>query len=358
MKKTELREKTIKELKILALRLGIQRPTTTRKEDLITEILMAQKIKKMKAIRFLKKPSAKAALQGTHSIKQEKAKPKKTLSHKSLQAPAQKPTSPLSSPLPVPTIEHKFETPFYPPLPSSSSPYDNLGELPESYGTGRLFLVARDPYWIYAYWDYTWQQMETMRRAARNKELKLRVHRETSPHALLHEEITLNPGARDWCIHVGQANTEYRAEFGYYDPQGTFMITSRSRSVRTPPDQVSERIDARFVTIPFRFSFRELFGMVKTHFKEGEELADVLHRLQAAGFRFPFDYPEASLETQEFHDLLAHDWFRCLRMGSETVVEWFHRRLNEETSSGLSTPSSPSGTSFSVVPSRVLAKSD
>ncbi len=351
MKKTELREKTIKELKILALRLGIQSPTTIRKEDLIIEILMARKIKKTKAIRFLKKPSAKAVSQGTHSIKQEKAKPKKTLSRKFLQTPTQKPTSSPSSPLPAPTIERKFETSFYPSSSSNSSPYDDLGELPESYGTGRLFLVARDPYWIYVYWDYTWQQMETMRRVARNGELKLRIHRETSPHALLHEEITLNPAAHDWCIHVGHANTEYRAEFGYYDSQGAFIITSHSRSVRTPPDRVNERIDARFVTIPFRFSFRELFGMVKTHFKEGEELADVLHRLQAAGFRFPFDYPGASLETQEFHDLLAQDWFRCLRMGSETVVEWFHRRLNEETSSGLSTLSSPSGTSFSVLPS-------
>ena len=28
-------------------------------------------------------------------------------------------------------------------------------ELPEAYGTRRLFLTARDPHWLYAYWDLT-----------------------------------------------------------------------------------------------------------------------------------------------------------------------------------------------------------
>ena len=32
------------------------------------------------------------------------------------------------------------------------------GELPESYGTKKLFLTARDPHWLYAHWDLTREQ--------------------------------------------------------------------------------------------------------------------------------------------------------------------------------------------------------
>jgi uncharacterized protein len=28
-------------------------------------------------------------------------------------------------------------------------------ELPEAYGTQQLFLTARDPHWLFAYWDLT-----------------------------------------------------------------------------------------------------------------------------------------------------------------------------------------------------------
>src|SRR5205823_14954280 len=34
------------------------------------------------------------------------------------------------------------------------------GELPESYGTKRLLLAARDPRWLYAHWDLTREQLD------------------------------------------------------------------------------------------------------------------------------------------------------------------------------------------------------
>ena len=45
-KKIDLRDKTVRQLKAMALKLGIKRPSTTRKDDLLSEILAAQKIKK------------------------------------------------------------------------------------------------------------------------------------------------------------------------------------------------------------------------------------------------------------------------------------------------------------------------
>ena len=65
------------------------------------------------------------------------------------------------SPLPVDQSAHKFVLqPFTPSAPEPELPaYEYLGELPESYGTRRLFLAARDPRWLYAYWDFSWQQL-------------------------------------------------------------------------------------------------------------------------------------------------------------------------------------------------------
>ena len=51
------------------------------------------------------------------------------------------------SPLPVDQSAHKFVLqPFTPSGPEPEFPaYEYLGELPESYGTRRIFLAARDP---------------------------------------------------------------------------------------------------------------------------------------------------------------------------------------------------------------------
>ena len=75
------------------------------------------------------------------------------------------------SPLPVDQSAHKFVLqPFTPSAPEPELPaFEFLGELPESYGTRRLFLAARDPRWLYAYWDFSWQQLRDAEQA--NREL-------------------------------------------------------------------------------------------------------------------------------------------------------------------------------------------
>jgi uncharacterized protein len=348
LRRTDLEEKNVKALKALALSLGVKRPSVTRKADLISEIMAAQKVKKTP-------PEAKRRSTSKNSSKEKALAPKESdlkktpPARKRSKAPTVQPfpnSDHEKAPSPAP-FEHKFETPVHPVPMSTSSPYDNLGELPESYGTGRLFFAARDPYWIYSYWDYSWQQLDDMRRAARYGELKLRVFSGPS----LKQEVTLNPASRNWFIKVDHSNCDYHAEFGYYDHQGNFQITSRSRPTRTPADQVSPNTQARFVTIPFHLSFHDLYAMVRAYFKDGEELADVLHRLQASGFRFPFDY-EGADNSQDSSNLLDHmfgkEVFRRIQMGSEVVTEWLRHRITEETSSGILTSSSPFGSSFGV----------
>src|ERR1035438_6275088 len=44
------------------------------------------------------------------------------------------------------------------PVPPSQHFETAETELPEAYGTKKLFLTARDPHWLYAHWDLTREQ--------------------------------------------------------------------------------------------------------------------------------------------------------------------------------------------------------
>src|ERR1700678_3029092 len=41
-------------------------------------------------------------------------------------------------------------------VPGATPAYEDLGELPETYFEDALYLVARDPRWLFSYWDFNW----------------------------------------------------------------------------------------------------------------------------------------------------------------------------------------------------------
>jgi uncharacterized protein len=372
VKKTELQSKSLKTLTSIALKLGIKKPSIRVKEDLIAEILTAEKVANFKAAKarsVVKKssPAAKA------SVSAEKEKKSSAISSRGSKASAE-PTpsskrrrtsakngagSKANAPTSQESVEaddqahvaHKFELPSHPQpaVPASqTSPFDHLGEIPQAYGTGKLFLAARDPHWIYCYWDFTHDQMNDMRRHAQHGELKLKIFAGRDSSAPLNQELVLAHGAQNWYVHTNHPNCDFCAEFGYYNDRGEFHVASRSNVTRAPSDRVSDRTEARFVTIPFHIKFRDLYELVKAYFKDGEELADVLHRLQAAGFKFPFDYEgvESGGADGKLEDMFDLELMRKIRMGSDEITEWLRRRLREETSSGMFSLSSPMGASF------------
>lgn len=317
MKKSELATKTLKELKALALKMGIKKPSVSRRSDLITEIFAADKIKKGRVKKTTPKSSSDKDL-----IIQKKAATHQTFPGVKFAAK----TPSVSDKSTEPLKEKKSEAPSSPTPPRTHSPYDDLGDLPESYGTGRLFFTARDPQWLYAYWDYSWQQLEEMRRMARNGELKLRIHAGSDSQSPICQEITMNPAARSWFLKVDQSNANYYAEFGYEDRAGHFIAASRSRPIHTPPDRMSHNTQSNFVTIPFHIRFHQLFKIVKSYFKQGEALADVLYRLQMKGFHFPFEYFKEKDwnvdQSERLSRLFGGDVLRLLRTGSLEVTHW------------------------------------
>ena len=240
-------------------------------------------------------------------------------------------------------VAHKFDIEPHRP-PADTSHFDHLGELPEAYDSGTLFLVARDPHWLFAYWDFSWHRMAELRGRASDNTVRLHVYKVDGPHAQLQQDIVLHPDAKNWFIHVGQSKSHFRAEVGYYT-SGGFHAISHSPTVKTPSDDLSNDTFARFATLPFHIKFHEIVEFVKSHFRPGDELMDVLYRLQARGFRLPFDYEGVELDADSEADLLAlfgDDLYRRIQMGSFEISEWLRKRFREEALGGVSSWSSPS----------------
>ena len=265
-----------------------------------------------------------------------------------LQSRAETPPTPESPPAPPANpasdmVAHKFDIEPH-RQPVDTSRFDHLGELPESYDSGTLFLVARDPHWLFAYWDFSWHKMAEFRGRASDNTVRLHIYKVDGAHAQLQQDIVLHSDAKNWFIHVGQSKSQFRAEFGYYTQDG-FHAISRSPTIKTPSDDLSNNTSARFATLPFHIKFHELVEFVKTHFRPGDELMDVLYRLQARGFRLPFDYEGVELDAEHEADLLqlfGEDLYRRIQMGSFEISEWLRKRFREEALGGVSSWSSPS----------------
>src|SRR5208282_2122726 len=107
--------------------------------------------------------------------------------------------SPSSSPAPV-------VTPAAAPVPPISKPselpaYEFLGYLPESYGSKKLFLVARDPYILFAYWDLSPVQYQEAARAAHDGKIFLEVY---VPNEGRIQQIHVWDSHKSWYIQVNR----------------------------------------------------------------------------------------------------------------------------------------------------------
>ena len=348
MNKAQLLAKTKAELLEIAQRLGLRGISTLKKNELADRVYDAQ-IKRTGPLP--KQPLGVAAL-----AKQAADLVKRRAIRKRASATAAEPerAKPRRAATPVRSVAeevsaHKFEvTPPAHPVKQQLAD-EKLGDLPESYGTERLYLTARDPRWLYAYWDMSGQQMARHRVKAVDGRIVLRIFEQNHRDPI--QEITLTPEARNWYLPVPKPSTTYRAQLGYWLPAGGFKVISESRDATTPSEMVSPARAAQFVTIPLEIGFRDLYGMIREQVQAGENLGDALSRLQSAGFKFPFERGAAQPMSEDKQALLAHllydDLLKRIQAGSFEISEWLRKRLAEELSSGLfSGGFSPQGASW------------
>lgn len=336
MRKTDLRSKTKAELQKLAHRLGLRGISTMNKPELVDAVSRA----KQNRGKPHKKTTPATSLKRRAVRKRSRAKipvRKRTAGRRKATRGTREQT--LTAAAATQQAAHKFDVTSAKRPPRQVFLDESLGELPDSYGSGRLFLIARDPQWLFAYWDFSLQQMADFRRQSVDARLVLRLFELNHPHPL--QEITLAHDTQNWYLPSPKAATTYRAELGFWQQGGTFHVLSRSQEATAPPAALSADTTARFATIPLDLNFQELLDLVRHHLREGEPIAAVLARLQADGFQFPFRVnielgPWTPEQSRQLERALGGELHQHVRVGSIDMAEWLRRRLQEETSSGLS----------------------
>jgi hypothetical protein len=181
-----------------------------------------------------------------------------------------------------------------------SRDYENLGELPRSYGRPVLFGIARDPHTLFAYWEIDWPTAFGDRPPA-DRKVHLRV---VSDDGTEETRVTVEPFAGNHCVAVSQARSTYRIELGYHEPADVWNSVATSDGIATPPDDVSESDSIDVATVPFHLSFQRMVDAFRASKYDGDALVEIVSRLQERA-----DDPGDDALTQSDRELLRSiDW--------------------------------------------------
>jgi len=146
----------------------------------------------------------------------------------------------------------RIEKPKERPKNYTVKPIADNYELPASYNTTSLTLIARDPFWIYAYWEISPSSMDSMRRNLGqefdNSRYVLRMYDITCVefngyNARSSFDLEVGGHANNWYINLWNDCVSYLAEIGLRAPDGRFFAFARSNNVTTPRASSSNRRD-------------------------------------------------------------------------------------------------------------------
>ena len=235
---------------------------------------------------------------------------------------------------------HKFDLGAEPALPDAQPAYEDLGELPASYQQDTLFLAARDPRWLFSYWDFDWWRHAAAEMRGGVRQFFLRVTTAAGAEEAL---VEIQPAARNWYVPVAHPATAYVAEIGFFAKTGAWHPVVRSGAATTPPDGVAADAPADFATVPAGLTYEQLRELVREKMEDGESLIAALARIAGEG-RLEFHAGRAPAWTAEQKRLLAALLGEALTdrvgLGSAEIDQLLRKKLSEklhsETASGLS----------------------
>ena len=139
-----------------------------------------------------------------------------------------------------------------PAVYSAAAPEASGFELPSDYGDTKIALFAKDPWWLYAYWEVAEAERrkvgETMRGLGLSvQKTILRVYElageSSAAERMSFFDITVVATTGDWFIDVGHPDKCWMVELGFVAGDGRFFPLVRSEVVRTPRFGVSDIVD-------------------------------------------------------------------------------------------------------------------
>src|ERR1700722_9494334 len=216
-----------------------------------------------------------------------------------------------------------------PVAPVDKLKFEDLGPLPTGYG--EMFLIARDPHWLFTYWDFDYAKFPSARK------LFIEVYRSNE----LESTVEINEIARNWYIPVQSAGSEYSVVFGYRDANDVWTIVGKAGPTQTPPESISPNWDTQFATVPFHLSFNFLLDVVSAARSEGQPLTETLARLQQAAIGGQGGSSSwGGEQIKVLETLLGKEFLdRLFSMSSQDVLQFLHSelsgRMNSESASEL-----------------------
>jgi len=315
MKKSDLIQLTVHELKTLARKIKVSVSTSMKKADIVTALIAGMKeAKPAKKSAVAKKTAApKNAVRNRTAAKAKIAAPKmssdaKTKASKisAAKLPAatkrmvsreaavvQKPQKSSDQPLREWTIPPRIEEPLLEQERIAESKYftgqarkgsASAGDLPKSYHVDRIVLMARDPFVVHAYWEAIQERLEREKAwFGWDSKLCLRIYditgvRFDGRNAVGYFDQEVFERIGNWYFDLGRPSHSFCADLGLIAPSGRFLTLARSNFVTTPRDGVSDVIDEEWLLVDDEFW--KLYGYAEG-FKGGvssREMQEALKR--------------------------------------------------------------------------------
>ena len=148
--------------------------------------------------------------------------------------------------------------------------------LPATYGSHTLYLMARDPHSLFAYWAIDWTEAFRAQKP-RDRKVHLRVSRTDGEEETA---LEVEPMAGSCYVDVTAGDAEYTADIGYYEPAGVWNSVAVSMPVATPPDSIEKAEAPDFATVPFHISFQRMIDLFRVSKHENASLTSMLADLR------------------------------------------------------------------------------
>ena len=145
-----------------------------------------------------------------------------------------------------------------------------------NYGEARLWLVARDPRCLFAYWDFRPEEHPDAMGKDGRPRFFLRIFRDGGS---AESSTEIEPGAGNVFIPAQSSDSGYFAELGFFTGEIWCFLT-RSGITRTPPELPGADAPALFATIPARLSLGNMRDLLADSALPGESLAMTAARIQ------------------------------------------------------------------------------
>ncbi|MBU2541664.1 MAG: DUF4912 domain-containing protein [Candidatus Omnitrophica bacterium] len=132
-------------------------------------------------------------------------------------------------------------------------------QFPADYGLNRVRLMVKDPFWVFAYWEIPFDNLNSLKSRLSDEEIRtaktvLRMYDVTlldfnGTNANSYFDIEVDIYANNWYVNLYKDGVSYIAEIGLRTAGGRFISLARSNCVHTPRVSYSPRSEQIWMNV-------------------------------------------------------------------------------------------------------------